>query len=79
MRPVWDLSSRKRFFLLHHLCRREPVRITAMLAAGSSLWVAALTVMEWMFAMFCMARHYVAVLFSVAKIENRPVGIWPDG
>ncbi|STL13362.1 AzlC-like membrane protein [Escherichia coli] len=24
--PSGILSSRKRFFLLHHLCRREPVR-----------------------------------------------------
>ncbi len=31
-----------------------------------------------MFAMFCMARHCEPYYSASAKIENRPVGIWPD-
>ncbi len=54
--------------------------ITAMLAAGSSLWVAALTVMAM------DVRHVLygpslrsRIIQRLQKIENRPVGIWPDG
>ncbi|WP_367889774.1 AzlC family ABC transporter permease [Klebsiella pneumoniae] len=45
--------------------------ITAMLAAGSSLWVAALTVMRWMSAMCCMAPHCAAA-FAQRWIKRKP-------
>ncbi len=79
MRPVWDSLLSKAFFLLHHLCRREPVRHYRDAGAGSSLWIAALTVMAMDVRHGCMARHCVAVLFSVCKNRKPPVGVWPDG
>ncbi len=46
MRPVWDsLLSKAFFFSCIIYAGASQFVITAMLAAGSSLWVAALTVM----------------------------------
>jgi predicted branched-subunit amino acid permease len=51
--------------------------ITAMLAAGSSLWVAALTVMA-MDVRHVLYGPRCAAAFARAEKENRPLGLRPD-
>ena len=64
-------------FLLHHLCRREPVRHYAMLAAGSSLWIAALTVM----AMDVRHVLYGPSLRSriIQRLQKSKTALWAFG
>ncbi len=77
MRPVWDSLLSKAFFSCIIYAGASQFVITAMLAAGSSLWVAALTVM----AMDVRHVLYGPSLRSriIQRLQKSKTALWAFG
>lgn len=77
MRPVWDSLLSKAFFSCIIYAGASQFVITAMLAAGSSLWIAALTVM----AMDVRHVLYGPSLRSriIQRLQKSKTALWAFG